>query len=250
MSEKWFYVVDGKRTGPVTKKEIQSKVSNGQISNKDFVWCKGMDNWKPVEQVEEFKTAVKEEKTAQPITRISSLEPNKKCIYVKTGLDRQKQTQEFGPYSLEMLKKLYAAKRINGKTLVYFSGLDIWKILAFFEDFEEVFEEIPPIIEEGDKRSWERKPFVARLFFTSDDKFYEGICKDISLGGMQILIDSFPGNVGDEISMNVHPENENFQFVAKAKIVRILDQDNGISMKFTILSDQAKKAISNYIESR
>jgi hypothetical protein len=250
MSEKWFYVVNGKRSGPVSSDFLIGKIKEGEIGKKDFVWAKGMDNWEQVDQVQEIISALSDDLPNNTRNTISHLNPKKKCIYVKTGLDRQKNTKEYGPFSLEMLKKLYSAKRINGKTLVYFSGLDIWKILAFFDDFEEVFEDLPPIIQEDDQRKWQRKPFVARLFFTSDDRFYEGICKDISLGGMQILIDGFPGDVGDEISMNVHPENEDYQFVAKAEIVRRLDSDNGISMKFTNLSDQAKKAISHYIESR
>jgi hypothetical protein len=40
-----------------------------------------------------------------------------------------------------------------------------------------------------------RKPFIARIFFNNDKKFFEGICRDISVGGMQVLVDGFNGNM-------------------------------------------------------
>jgi hypothetical protein len=146
-----------------------------------------------------------------------------------------------------MLKKLYQTSRINGRTLVYFPGLDCWRILAVFSDFEEVFQDLPPIIQESDRRRWERKPFTARLFFTADNQFFEGVCKDISLGGMLVLLEKFPGKVGDVVKLNVHPENQEHQFVAKAKIVRVAKTDGAISMEFVELSDLAKKSIQNYL---
>ena len=157
---------------------------------------------------------VEREKT---LLTLGALDTNKKVVYIKTGLDRGGRAAEYGPYNLEMVKKLYKSKRINGKTLVFFPTLDVWRVLASFTDFEEVFEEMPPIIEDNDKRVWERKPFTARLFFTNNDQFFEGICKDISLGGMKVLIDKLPVELGEEISLNVHPEEEGHQFVAKLR---------------------------------
>lgn len=182
-----------------------------------------------------------------PELKLTKLAPDHKSIYIKTGFDRGGTPKEYGPYSLNMLKKLYQTSRINGRTLIYFPGLDCWRILAVFSDFEEIFQDLPPIIQESDRRRWERKPFTARLFFTADNQFFEGVCKDISLGGMLVLLEKFPGKVGDVVKLNVHPENQEHQFVAKAKIVRVAKTDGAISMEFVELSDLAKKSIQNYL---
>jgi hypothetical protein len=186
-------------------------------------------------------------KTEIQTMKLSSLNPSARNIYIKTGFDRGGTPKEFGPFDLNTLKKLYIEARINGRTLVYFPGVDCWRILGIFDDFEEIFNDLPPIVNESDRRRWERKPFTARLFFTSDNQFYEGICKDLSIGGMQVLLNSFPGKLGDVIKMNVHPENVEHQFVAKAKIVRISKNDGALSMEFMELSEAAKKAIHTYL---
>lgn len=64
---------------------------------------------------------------------------------------------------------------------------------------------------------------------------------------MQVLIHKFPGKVGEIIKLNVHPEDTNHQFVAKAKIVRIAKSDGALSMEFVELNDVARKAIENYL---
>ncbi|MBL7665025.1 MAG: PilZ domain-containing protein [Bacteriovoracaceae bacterium] len=100
---------------------------------------------------------------------------------------------------------------------------------------------------DSDRRSAARKPFVARMFFHDNNQLYEGICRDISIGGMQVLVADYPGNVGDEISLNVHPENSEQHFVASGKIVRMLDKGQGFSFRFTVIETDAIKAIQKYI---
>lgn len=47
--------------------------------------------------------------------------------------------------------------------------------------------------------------------------------------------------------MNVHPDNSDYHFVARGKVVRILDGDQGFSLRFSGLNDEAKNAINDYI---
>ena len=101
---------------------------------------------------------------------------------------------------------------------------------------------------EDDRRKNKRKPFVARMFYHNDSIVYEGICRDISIGGLQVLVDGFPGKIGDDISLNVHPENTEHSFVAGGKIVRILEGDQGFSLRFMNLSEEARDSIEAYLE--
>jgi hypothetical protein len=268
MSDQWFYYHNNKQEGPMTLEQLKNLVVTGQLNHTSYVWTKGFADWKLIKDVSELnnteikKQQAKVETTAtatqeftqaaqekEPAVKLflGSVKNNEKCIYIKTGFDRGGTPKEYGPFDIDMLKKLYQTNRINGRTLVYFPGIDCWRILAVFVDFEDIFNELPPIIEESDRRRWERKPFTAKLFFTTDNQFYEGVCKDISLGGMQVLLYKFPGKVGEVIKLNVHPEDPNHQFVAKAKIVRIAKTDGALSMEFLELSDVAKKAIETYL---
>lgn len=276
MSDQWFYYQNNKQEGPVGLAQLRELLEKNIINSNTYIWTKGFQDWKLLKDVTELsldgsksnskiekkELIEKKENTAtladdlltsnsvvQQTSKLflNNLKPDEKCIYIKTGFDRGGTPKEYGPYDLVMVKKLYQANRINGRTLVYFPGIDCWRVLAIFSDFEEVFEELPPIVQESDRRRWERKPFTARLFFTTDNQFYEGVCKDLSLGGMLVLLHKFPGKVGDIIKMNVHPDNSEFHFVAKARIVRISKTDGAISMEFVDLNDTAKKTIQSYL---
>jgi c-di-GMP-binding flagellar brake protein YcgR len=115
-------------------------------------------------------------------------------------------------------------------------------------EYHQVFNEMPPVIQDEDRRSSTRKPFIARLFIQNNKKLYEGICRDISIGGMQILVDDFKGNNGDKITINVHPENSDYHFTASGVVVRILEGNSGFSFRFQGLSDEAKRAIEKYVQ--
>ena len=263
MEEKWYFVEDGEKKGPFAKIDIGKYIEIGRISGDSYLWKKGFSDWKKLKDIEGLQNIKEEDaligERTQPFLKMPELsdspkaltfdkiDPNARQIFIKTGLDRGTIAQEFGPFNLPMLQKLYKGKRINARTLVFFPGLDVWRILGSFEDFEKIFQDKAPIIDEQNRRDWERKPFTARLFFTNEDQFFEGMCRDISMGGMKVLINNFPCELGDEISLNVHPEEESHQFVAKARVVRILDNNGGFSLQFIDLDDKAKRAISSYL---
>ena len=73
------------------------------------------------------------------------------------------------------------------------------------------------------------------------------LCRDISVGGLQVLVSSFPGNIGDDVTMNVHPDNSDYNFVASGKIVRLLEGGQGFSLRFLDLSPEAEQSIRTYI---
>ncbi len=262
MSEQksWYYVYQNDRKGPVPFEELVNLIKVQVLDSNSYVWSKGFENWKKLKDVEQLRVHLTDQTHTFTETKyqhyvmtknLAQIEPGKRNIYIKTGFDRKGDVKEYGPFDIEMIRKLYVSKRINGKTLVYFPGLDCWRILGSFADYEDFFNEIPPVINEEERRRWERKPFTARLLLTAgSEDVLEGLCKDLSMGGMQILVDNFPAQVGDVIQMNVHPENEQHQFVAQAEVVRILDRDRGVSLKFVNLSDGAQQAIQSYLNER
>ncbi len=246
MSEKWYYVENGKRVGPIEHEELINLITNKSLNGTDYVWKQGFENWTQIDKVDELNLpAVIEDEV--PTFNLTTLDHNDKIVFLKIGKDRGVKEVEYGPFNLLTLKKLYKENRINGKTFVYTKFLSEWRMLAELDGFEEVFEEIPPAISDEDKRAFRRKPFIARMFFANNDQLFEGVCRDISIGGMQVLVDHFPAQVGERISLNVHPENSEHHFVADGEIVRKLEGDHGFSFRFIDLGSDAVQAIQNYV---
>ena len=257
MSEKWYYVLEGERQGPVEKDQMLALVSNNKLSGQDYVWRKGFENWRKVGEVEELQVSpeppapVSEDlalpgKIEEVPLDLTAVNPDKKMFFIKTGADRGREEVEYGPFSLNLLKKLYDENRINGKTFVFQKQMKNWKPLADVGGFEEIFEDAPPVIKDEDRRAFKRKPFIARMFIENNNQVFEGICRDVSVGGMQVLVDNFPIEVGRRVSINAHPENSDYHFTASGEIVRKLEGGLGFSFRFINLNEEAVKAINSY----
>ena len=254
MSANWYYVLEGERQGPVELGQVKELLSNGVLNQADYVWKKGLDNWVTIEDCSDFQ-----EQQTPPAPQgdlpgviessfdLTSLNADEKIIYIKIGADRGAQEVEYGPFSINILKKLYNENRVNAKTFIFCKGLRSWTVLADLDGFETIFNETPPKIEDKDKRAFKRKPLIARMFIQNNDQVFEGICRDLSIGGMQVLIDNFPAKVSEKISINVHPENTEHHFVASGEIVRVLEGGHGFSFRFIDLNKDAINSINSYI---
>jgi hypothetical protein len=74
------------------------------------------------------------------------------CIFVKVVIDNDNNTQDFGPFSLEMIQKLFFDNRIDGRSYIYAPNLDNWKILADFTAYQDIFGEEPPEVNSYHRR--------------------------------------------------------------------------------------------------
>lgn len=252
--DKWYYVQKGNRHGPVAIEVIEQMIKQEDLRSEDYVWKKGFENWKKIKDTSELVSVIgSNEKKQLPEEvekefSLSDFSEDERVHYVRVGSDRGTINNDYGPFNLKQLKQLFKENRINAKTLVFIKGSKNWKMLADFNEYEEIFEEVPPMIKDSDRRFAVRKPIIARLFVQNNKALYEGICRDISVGGMQILVDNFKGMAGDKISVNVHPENTSYHFTASGVVVRILEGNSGFSFRFNALSEEAKRAIEKYIQ--
>jgi GYF domain 2/PilZ domain len=259
MADNWYYVQKGNRHGPVAVEVVQAMMTNEELKGEDFVWKKGFENWKKLKEVPELQPQKLEEPVeveappsvaTAPYKDVSlkDLGADDRVIFIRIGNDRGGSSTDYGPFNLKQIKQLFKENRINGKTFIFTSGMKEWKVLGDVPEYQELFEELPPVIADSDRRTGIRKPFVARLFVQNNKNLYEGICRDISVGGMQILIDNFQGKAGDKISLNVHPENTDYHFTAAGVVVRVLEGNAGFSFRFHGLNDEAKRSIERYIQ--
>lgn len=266
MTTSWYYVENNDRVGPVEENDLAALIRAGSLLEDSYVWKKGFDNWEQLKDVAELQQYMggEDEVAASDIPdkvdsyeevvesdagtfNWSNISNEKRVFSVKIGLDRGEQEVEYGPYSLDLIKRLFLENRINGRTMVFAPGMDNWTFLADLPVYEKLFQEVPPIISDNERRVNSRKPFVAKMFFHDNSKVYEGICRDISIGGLQVLVSDVPVNLGDDISLNVHPDNSEYSFVASGRIVRILSGNQGFSIRFSELNDEALKAINSYL---
>jgi hypothetical protein len=253
MDEKWYYVDGGERKGPVDIQYINALIEKSALGDDDYVWKKGFENWMKIKNIPDFQPPEEESIAEMPgviesgEVRLKTLTEAENSVFIKIGADRGGQEVEYGPYSLTVIQKLFEQHRINGKTFVFVRGMSDWMMLGEFADYAEIFEETPPPIKEEDRRKGHRKPFIARMYIESNKQVYVGVCRDISVGGMQVLVDHLPADIGQKISINVHPENTEYHFVASGQIVRLLDGGQGFSFRFIDLNDEAKEAIEKYL---
>lgn len=249
----WYYVEGKDRIGPVEESELSNLLGNDTLNSDSYIWKKGFENWKKFHDVEELShllvnTVSSEDELPPTELNWDTISKSEKIFLIKVGIDRGTEEVEYGPYTLNELAQAFSEKRINEKTLLFVPGrMQEWIFLADVPVYESVFDTLPPVINEIDRRRNNRKPFVARMFFHDEQDLFEGVCRDISIGGLQILVPKFPGIVGDEITMNVHPDNSDYCFTAKGEVVRLLDGGQGFSLRFSGLSDEAKSSIEGYV---
>ena len=173
-----------------------------------------------------------------------NVDKKKRVFTIRIGKDRGIEPVEYGPFSIEMILSLIEQKRANNLTEIYTNGMSSYQVIGEIPFFSGSNESIP----DQERRKHSRAPLVARLFFHDSERFFEGVCRDISIGGMQILVANLEGKPGDVVKLNVHPVDEELQFTAEAKVVRKLTECNGVSIRFLKMTPDNLEKINKYIE--
>lgn len=238
MPQNWYYVDGDKKVGPIDKNKVLELIDQGDLNQESYVWYRGLDNWIKVKDAKELSSSPSKEFDWRKIGS------DEKIFIIKTGFDRNNKEVEYGPFDLHTLKLLAKESRINQNTYIFTPGMDDWELIGSTELADELF---PGVQTKTEKRKSKRRPFVARMFFHDEEQVYEGVCRDVSVGGLQVLVQNFPAKVGDTVSLNVHPENKDYSFTASGKIVRLLEGGQGFSLRFEELDGDALESIKNYI---
>ena len=50
----WFAMLHGKQTGPLTRKELEARASEGEVGPRTYLWREGMDSWQRARDVAEL----------------------------------------------------------------------------------------------------------------------------------------------------------------------------------------------------
>lgn len=250
----WFYAVGENYRGPFKGEEIYQKLQSKELSWIDYIYREAEGQWMRVADHPAFKSLQPSPPKPKPVA--APPPPPARQPEIRWFLF-QNDTQT-GPYNAQELIRLKSAGQIQANAFVWQDQYTEWK------PFNDIGELQAPAASTGapkapapaaapskpvDKRAAPRKPLLAQIYLTNQSDLVTGVCRDISVGGMQVLTDKVPGQVGTTIQLNVAPPADSGlkPFVAEGVIVRILEDRRGFSFRFTQISNDAKKSIESYI---
>jgi hypothetical protein len=251
----WFVAVGEKYRGPFKASEVYQKLMANEVSWIDHCYREKEGQWIRIADHEVFKALQPSAPKPKPVMApppIPKSEDNIKWFLFQN----ENQT---GPYGTAELKRLMASGQVLELAYVWQESYTEWKLVSEVVELREPrsagapppprtatssLSELKP-----EKRAVPRKPLLAQVYVTNQSELATGICRDISVGGMQLLTDKIPGVVGNKIHLNVTPPKDSGlkPFVAEGIIVRILEDRRGFAFRFTNVSDEAKKSIESYI---
>jgi hypothetical protein len=224
----WFLHYNDAQYGPFSSEEISRFLRVGKLHGRVHIWRDGMSDWARLEEVAQFDDAASAKAREQRKGNAAETPPAK--TQAKPG-----KTSGTGTGTGTGSARIKPATARNGAT----SGSKESQI------------------ETRENRGTPRRPLVAKILMANQDSVIVAICRDISVGGMQVLTDRIPGVPGARIKLNVSQggdakvDSKNVAiepFVAEGVIVRILEDGRGFSFRFDRLPDPSRKTIEKYIE--
>jgi hypothetical protein len=277
----WYVAVGEDKMGPLKASEVYKKIESNEISWIHYIWKKGQAEWKRISDVKTFQMLMPQppppsipKETSKPIvkktTRASQASPaptppqknpaDARCWYLHY------QDSQFGPFSQKEIQHSLKVGKLNGRIHAWKQGMKTWERLERIEPFKDNISSPPsmPSLPQANKkladtfhvesRKNPRRPLVAKILISDEQSVIVGVCRDISVGGLQVLTDKVPGKVGARFKMNISPSSDNSEnpiepFVAEGVIVRILEDGRGFSFRFDRISGKSKLAIESYINS-
>lgn len=256
----WFIAVGEKYRGPLKASEIYAKLQAKELSWIDYCYREQDGDWIRVADHPVFQALQPTPPKPKPMPPKAPPPPPKKVAEEPKWFLFQNDTQT-GPYTATEVVRLGTASQLDAGAYVWQEGFSDWKPiqevseLAFDRSTMAAAPKVtqpiaqPLSSEPSERRTAPRKPLVAQIYMTNQSEVSTGLCRDISVGGMQVLCDSIPGAVGSQVQFNVAPPKESglAPFVAKGMIVRVLEDRRGFSFRFVDLSSEAKQSIESYI---
>lgn len=270
----WFIALGKNWVGPLTASDVHSKVIQNEITWAHYVWRKGQKNWQRICDTAPFQAAVPHEPSKalrEEVAERSREVQTKKAPPAPPKEDDVDQKvwylyfneTQFGPFSSSEVDENIASGKIDARVFAWRDGMAGWERLEKVAQFQKKLKSQAPVVRPAtlrstkkvDKRGTPRKPMLARILLSNDREVAVAVCRDISIGGMQVLTDKIPGEVGEKIKLNVSPAKDEkgkkaeFKpFVAEGMIVRLLEDGRGFSFRFSRLTESARRSIESYVE--
>jgi hypothetical protein len=246
-----WYVAQGEHyLGPMEVAEVLRRVQSGEFSFVHYAWKQGMTDWKRICDLDDFKVSAPPPPPKKPELQSPPSPPKK--AQVKEWFLYTQEVQS-GPFTEDEVKGLAASAKIDANdSYLWKEGMSEWAHYSEVEGFKSRLVSAAPVASAGthEKRQSPRKTMVAQIHLANSTEVITGVCRDVSIGGMQILCDKIPGAIGSKIKLNVSPlaGTKDFNpFVAEGVIVRILENHRGFSFRFNQLGSEATQIIQKFL---
>jgi hypothetical protein len=230
--------------GPFRPSEVQHRLEAGAIRWVDHCYREN-EGWVRICAHPVFKVLQPQAPSGTPGTKVAPPPVPAEARVPRAKWYLYQNETQTGPFPAIELKRLVNTGQVGPNAFVWQEAFTDWKPIREVPDFIPGDAE-PKAVE---RRESPRKPLVAEIYLTNEREVASGMCRDISVGGMQVLTDAIPGKPGDRIHLNVIPPASTglSPFVAHGTIVRILEDGKGFSFRFTGLGEDAKRSIERYI---
>ncbi|NDG85347.1 MAG: DUF4339 domain-containing protein [Proteobacteria bacterium] len=230
--------------GPFRPSEVQQKLDAGEIRWVDHCF-RETEGWVRICDHSLFKVLQPPAPEGKPKIRSEPPPVPAEALVPRVKWYLFQHETQSGPYPAIELRRLAGTGQISPDAFVWQEAFRDWMPISEVPDFAG----IASSGKKSERRESPRKPLVAGIYLTNDREVASGMCRDISVGGMQVLTDAIPGKPGDTIHLNVMPPDSSglSPFVAHGTIVRILEDRRGFSFRFTGLGEEAKRSIERYI---
>lgn len=287
--DRWFSIIGEKSFGPFSEEELISRFQSGELSPAHYVWKDGLNDWVRLVDIQGFQSYFppKPDKNLIEALRAPAAPPEVPAprdwyLYLNGSQE--------GPYHQGEVVSFYQTGKVDSQTFVWKVGMDNWQALAQTPELASSLPSQKPAVppppagmaqgsqsaapapaqsssqstpaaatSAENSRSAPRIPITARVLFHDNQLVGEGLCRDLSIGGAQILLDARANPniqvvpVGSVIKMNLHSEEavsdgKKVVFTTEAVVVRHLSSgERGFAVRFLNIEDEFINLIQNYV---
>lgn len=257
----WFLSFGDQPVGPLKAVDLYEKLTNGEINYLQYIWKEGMTDWVRICDEKTFQISAPVAPTSPPPAPKKNVTPPPPVMKREWFLFFNE--NQSGPYSVE---EAISVAKINSLSLeesfAWREGMAGWSLLSEIDAFKtKLTSNLLPTSTASqvsthtnavtEKRTSPRKPLTAKVLITDGAEVVSGVCRDISVGGMQVLSNYAPARVGVSMKINVSPTDESnpqfLPFVAEGIVVRIFEDKRGFSFRFSELHPQTKTILESLI---
>lgn len=254
---RWFVFFEGKLKGPMKIGDLALLVQQGKISVAAYVREQQDGAWKRMYDREEFQVLLPSSPGQEICDEAEKLSKEAKGENASLASSKEAPQEEFerawyvymqgaqyGPFSVSDLKLMVNSGRVNESTYFWKKGMDDWAFADAVPGLDLPVQKVKP--KPSERRENIRKPCEVKVLFTDGKEVAWAIGRDISVGGMQVLTNNIPGEIGTKLELNVSVSSDFPAFACKGKIVRILEDRRGFSFCFSSISDEVKERLREY----
>ncbi len=264
---KWYVAQQGRLRGPISGKEIAYWITANGVSVGNYIWTSGQANWQRIYEIPDFAALLPSEPSAKLKAEASRLvmgasgEVKARLSTGSTGggaggTNRTwyvyTNSAQYGPFEPTEVEMMIDAGRVTNNSYLWKKGMPNWVGAATVTGFKIPLPEkstatSAPESSVKEQRNAPRKPFEVKILMTDGKEVGWALCRDVSIGGMQVLMDHSPGQVGTVLKLNVSASDSIPAFTCEGTIVRILEDGRGFSFRFNNLPNDACQAIEQYV---